>query len=808
MEQREAERRAFARAKGYLSYHAGAKWSALLAALGTGLLFVVLLLVLWLFGDLMVHRGLIPGFHELSPSKQKIVLEEWQSSEGGIARLVLMDLKSLEKPDQRVQDLVQADPAKLTPRDEELLWRFRLYELLRRKVNGAAAALVLPTYRELPETEKQAFQAWWNTSPNKKKWLEDDELGLNEQIFDTLAQGDAEQQRSGLDMAWRTYLYGFFRYRLETPHYDTWNALAKRLREDGQRGYAVVEENPLADRGILSLIVRSHFQSGILSSVAGRITMSWMYKNFIIYLIGLFVVAAIVLGCRTALTVVQHEMAARAAIAASTRLRRAVYHHTFRLGALAIKELGPTEAVTIYTRHVEAVHDGLYTWLTVYYREPFKFCLLLLFALVVHPWLALAFLMFAMLSWLVAGYVAAYYARQGKAATNRAAEQLTLIRESLMLMRLVKVYLMELFNQSRVERLLARYAALQMRRYRGEAIYKPSLYFLGSLFVLLLLFVTGLIVLNDQLGVAGAITLALALISLYWPLVAMLENRKNLRRAREASVVLFRFLDRPSEVGQALSAEFLQPLSQRLEFDNVSLRDPGSKNMLIQDISLTVQAGQRVALVGAEDREKHALVYLMPRFLDPTTGEIRIDDKNLKGVTLDSLRAQIAMVMQHNLVFHDSVANNISCGDSAYTMPQIIEAAKIAHAHHFIQKLPQGYETPIGELGHPLNVSEQFRIGLARAILRDPALLIIEEPATDIDEDTKSLLDDTFTRVLPGRTVIFLPHRISTIRSCDQIFLLHKGRLEASGVHRELLTQNPLYRHLHYIEFAEVAESV
>src|SRR5213078_2808583 len=111
--------------------------------------------------------------------------------------------------------------------------------------------------------------------------------------------------------------------------------------------------------------------------------------------------------------------------------------------------------------------------------------------------------------------------------------------------------------------------------------------------------------------------------------------------------------------------------------------------------------------------------------------------------------------------------NNIGCGDPAYTLPQIIEAAKIAHAHQFIQKLPQGYETPIGELGHPLTLSQQFLIALARAILRDPALIIIEEPETPLDEDTKALLDDTLARVLPGRTAIFLPHRISTIRSCD-----------------------------------------
>jgi ATP-binding cassette subfamily B protein len=221
---------------------------------------------------------------------------------------------------------------------------------------------------------------------------------------------------------------------------------------------------------------------------------------------------------------------------------------------------------------------------------------------------------------------------------------------------------------------------------------------------------------------------------------------------------------------------------------------------------MSIPAGQRIGLAGLDNLEKHALVYLVPRLLDPSGGEVRIDQHNLRWVTLDSLRAQIGTVMMHNLVFHDSVRNNIGCGDNAYTTPQIIEAAKMAHAHHFIQKLPQGYETPIGELGHALSLSEQYRIALARAILRDPALLIIEEPDTDLDEDSKNLLDDTLARFLPGRTGIFLPHRISTLRSCNTIHLINKGRLVASGTHKELLGGSKLYRHLYYLEFNEIEE--
>jgi ATP-binding cassette subfamily B protein len=526
------------------------------------------------------------------------------------------------------------------------------------------------------------------------------------------------------------------------------------------------------------------------------------------YVFGLFLLALAVSALRALLTLIMHEMAARASIEAATRLRRAVYHHTFRLGTLAFRALGPSEAVTVFTRHVEAVHDALYLCLTSWFRDPVQVGLLLLFALLVNFGLALAFLLFAVLVWVIGSQVAAHFRKQGRQATNEASERLTLIRESLMIMRLIKCYMMELFNQSRVERQLAGHAKAQVQRFRGESFYRPLLVFLGTVAALVLLYAAGLIILQGKAGVASLIAMTTSLLLLYGPGNRWLTDRRIMQRGRESAVQLFKFLDRPSEVGQAVGAEFLPDIEKQIEFDNVSLREPGSGRMLLQNISLTIKAGQRIGLVGTDDLEKYALVYLIPRLLDPTSGEIRIDQHNLRWVTLDSLRDKIATVLVHNLVFHDTVANNIGCGDASFTLPKIIEAAKMARAHQFIQKLPQGYETPIGELGHSLSLSQKFRIALARAILRDPALLIIEEPDEGLDEETKGLIDDALARFLPGRTVIFLPHRVPTIRSCDRIFLLHGGKLEATGVHKELLTSNRLYRHLHYIEFNEMAEVV
>jgi len=717
---REAEREAFAKACSYLNYHAAAKWSAHVAAASIGVLYVLLLVVLALFVDLLVSRGQFPNYHALTPAEQNRFLNEWSS------------LSAEEKSD-RLKDVgYEAD---------------KVEELTRLEV-------------------------------------------------------DRSLQRPQLDAMWRAQVGKILKDRIH-----------RGVKERVSLEQTDFDEQ---DNGLLSLVVRADARGSYLTPVVAWLARwnTWAWNRpgeaplVPPYLTGLLILAVVLALLGALAAWLMREMAARACIEAATRLRRAVYLHTFRLGTLAFRALGPTEAVTVFTRHVEAVNDALYARLTVFFREASKFGLLVLFALLINFWLALAFLTVAVLIWLIGGQVVSYFNRQGRQATNQAGERLTIMRESLMMMRLVKCYLMEGFNRSRVERQLARYAEVQLVRYRGEAISSPVLIFLGLLCSLLLMYAAGLSVLTGKLGLAGLIAMVTALVSLYRPLENWLESRRLLRRGRDSAGQVFTFLDRRGDVGQAVGAEFLHPLKKQIEFDNVSLREPGSSRMLLEEVSLTIPANQRIGLIGADDLEKHALVYLIPRLLDPTTGEIRIDQHNLRWVTLDSLRNQIAVVLQHNLTFHDTVANNIGCGEEAFTLPQIIEAAKVAHAHNFIQKLPQGYETPIGELGHGLTTSQQYRIALARAILRDPALLIIEEPETAQDEDTKALLDDTMTRILPGRTTIFLPHRISTIRSCDKLFLFHRGKVVATGQHRDLLSSNTLYRHLHYLEFNEVEDLI
>jgi ATP-binding cassette subfamily B protein len=538
----------------------------------------------------------------------------------------------------------------------------------------------------------------------------------------------------------------------------------------------------------------------------------WTRSNWTM-MVGLLILAFGVGTIRYLLHLLMQATAATAVVEATTRFRRAVYHQTYRLGALVFKAEGANEAIGVFTRSVEAVQEGLYTWLTVTFREPTKVLLLLAFAPTVEwlasegfPWLTVAFILSAILIYVVGGQLAALFRRRSRVNARRGAETLALLQESLHMMRLAKCYQMELFNQTRVERQLAAYSRSIFRRYRGEALYKQTLVYLGMLAGAVLLFVAGWNILEGELSVASILTLSLALLSLLAPTRRLLEQRRVFRQARESARELFAFLDRKGDVSQEVNARFLKPLHRTLEFDEVTLREPGTGRMLLDRVTFTVTAGQRIALVGQDDSAKYALFYLIPRFLDPDDGQIRIDGHRIHKATLESLRLQVAVVLQQHLVFTDSVFNNISGGDSAYSMPQVIEAAKIAHAHQSILQLPGGYNTIIGDLGHPLSPLEKFRIGMARAILRDPAIMLIEEPTAALDDDDRALLDDTYTRFLPGRTAIFLPHRLTTIKTCDRVLLLHQGRVEAEGRHRDLLTASERYRHLQYLEFNVFAE--
>lgn len=488
----------------------------------------------------------------------------------------------------------------------------------------------------------------------------------------------------------------------------------------------------------------------------------------------------------------------------ATALRGQIHRQMYRLGQSSLPTEGTGPVVNLLTRETNDVRDGLYADLDRRYRAPVLAVGLALFALIVSPVLTLALASLGALVWLVARVMLGDARLVADAATRDAAVQLSLLHEDLGMIRTVRVFGMENVDKTRFEEHLERFRDADARRLRTEGTMVPTLWLLFGAATALAMGLLGYSVLTRQVAAAAVPVVLLGLAGTTRPALEWLGMRKAVRQANRSAAGVFEFLDRKPELHQQGGALFLAPVKQGIRFENVTLESRSGK-VLLDGVSAEIAAGSRTAIMSLDDDSKHALVCLVPRLIDPQSGRVRIDGMDLREVTLESVRAQVATVLQADLVFTDSVLMNIGLGDTSYSMPRVIEAAKTAHAHHFIQDLPHGYDTVIGPVGHYLRPDELYRIALARAFLHDPTIMIVEEPLAPLDEDVKPMIDDALSRIARNRTLILLPHRLSTIRSCSQIIILHNGRLETAGSPRQLQHESKLYRHLQYVEFNQFA---
>jgi ATP-binding cassette, subfamily B, bacterial len=496
---------------------------------------------------------------------------------------------------------------------------------------------------------------------------------------------------------------------------------------------------------------------------------------------------------------------------AATTLRQQIHRQMYRLGQSSLPTEGTGPVVNLITREVNDIRDGLFFELKDAYRMPVLAAGLLLTALCLSPVLTLFLGSLGVLIWLTARVIHRDARLLSDAAMRDAAVQLALLHEDIGLLRTVRVFGMENVDKPRFDEHLERFRSADALRMKTEGYLSPTLWLLYGAAVALSIGLLGYsVVASQKIAPASALVMSAALAGLTYPVLAWLKMRKAVRQANRSAGGVFEFLERKPELQQQGGAHFLPPMHDRIILENVTLEsrpaaESGSARTLLEGVSVEFPAGSRTAIMSLDEDAKQALVCLIPRLIDPKVGRVRIDGHDLRDVTLESIRAQVATVLQADLVFTDSVRMNIGLGDPSYEMPRIIEAAKVAHAHSFIQDLPHGYDTVIGPLGHYLKPDEQYRIALARAYLHDPSIVIVEEPNLSLDDDTKHLIDDTISRLAHGRTLIILPHRLSTIRSCQQIVVLHNGRVEIVGDPHQLQNDSKLFRHLQYLEFNQFA---
>ncbi len=370
--------------------------------------------------------------------------------------------------------------------------------------------------------------------------------------------------------------------------------------------------------------------------------------------------------------------------------------------------------------------------------------------------------------------------------------------------RIVKAFGAEAHEEQRFRRASERLYRTNLKVTSALALLPPLMELLGGVAVVGLIWYGSRQIVDKALTEGDFAAFVAAAFMMYAPIKKLSRVNATLQQAMAASERIFEILDTHSEVPERPGAQPLARLRQAIEFRNVSFAYDGVSKTILKDVSFTVRAGQAVAIVGLSGAGKTTLVNLVPRFYDVSGGAILIDGVDVRDVTLKSLRSQIAIVTQDTVLFDDTIANNITYGSPGASREDIETAAKAAHAHEFIATLPEKYETRIGERGQMLSGGQRQRIAIARALLRNSPMLILDEATSSLDAESELLVQDALQTLMRNRTSFVIAHRLSTVRRADAIIVLERGRIAEIGRHDELLARpGGVYAKLYALQIFE-----
>lgn len=481
----------------------------------------------------------------------------------------------------------------------------------------------------------------------------------------------------------------------------------------------------------------------------------------------------------------------------AAEIKRRIHDQAFQLGshdALGDERSLPEE---LFLDKTELVRQGIAARLRALPHAVILLVLLVGLALAVHPWLTLLVLALAALLW----RTDAWWNERNGARARRHRERARLmderLTETLNLAPLATGYaIAELPGGSFTEWLRQERA----ESYRADVIDAARSPWFWMMAIWSVAFAVLMIGLAKESSVSEATVLVVSLASAYFPLRRLAKLRSRHGAHEHAARDIFHYLDRNPTVRPMPDSKPLAPLRRELRVENVTLFDRMGKKVL-DEVSITAPALSRIAVLAGDVRPPRALAGLFPRFYDPVAGRILFDDMDVRWGEVDSVRAQTMLVFRDSLCFTGTVLENLNCGKTPFTADRIHEAAKYCHAIDFILGLPDGFETTIGRQGARLEDSQAFRIALARAVVREPSLLVVEEPDAASSDSEQAAVDAALANAAQGRTLIIVPSRLATLRSADLVVLLHDGKVVAQGTHAELLQSSELYRHLNYVRF-------
>lgn len=486
-------------------------------------------------------------------------------------------------------------------------------------------------------------------------------------------------------------------------------------------------------------------------------------------------------------------------------LRDEAYRHLHKLPMSYFKKERVGNLISRIVNDVNIVQSSISAAFLNLIREPLTIIVFLGIAVSISWQLTLLAFIILPFSMLIIAWIGLKLRKQSTLIQEKMADITSVLQETISGVKIVKAFGMEKYENKKFMKETHSFFGLMLRIVRVRNASSPITEFLSVIVGVVIIYYGGILVLEEQtIKASEFLGFLFAIFQLMPPIKELSSVNNRIQESSAAGDRVFEIIDTPPIIKNIDNPIILKEFKEYIRFENVSFHYEDADEPVLSDINFEVYRGEVLALVGPSGGGKSTLVDLIPRFYDPTSGRILIDNNDIKNIELESLREKMGIVTQETFLFNETIANNIAYGLGELSREQIIEAAKAANAHNFIEQMPKAYETIIGERGVKLSGGQRQRLSIARALVKNPDIMIFDEATSALDNESEILVQEAIERLMENRTTFVIAHRLSTIRNATRIIVLDRGKIVQVGKHEELIENNTgLYKRLYELQFRD-----